>query len=273
MKSVTINYNQRRTIMSKFSYQHKEIYYEEYGSGPLVIFAHGNTASGRMFEPFIQDFAKHFHCVIIDFMGHYRSEPVSQFPTDFWYDQGMQLLKLCSLFPNEKASLIGSSGGAIAVLNAALEQPELFQCVIADSFEGEACIPALLQDFPAQREASLHDPDSILFYQAMLGNDYERIVRMDTDILLKHQKEIKQYYHKALKDITVPTLLLGSEQDDMIPHIKQIYEGIVESNTLYSTHVFPTGNHPAIFSNGEACIPIIIDFILKHVNETSSVFD
>lgn len=250
--------------MSKFIYQNKEIFYEEYGSGPLVIFAHGNTASGNMFEPFMQDFAKLFHCVVIDFMGHNRSEPVSEFPIDFWYDQGMQLLQLCTLFPNEKASLVGSSGGAIAALNAALEQPDRIQCVIADSFEGEVCIPSLLKDFRAQRNASLQDQEAIRFYQYMLGDDYERIVNLDTDTMLRHQKEIKQYYHHPLKEIKVPTLLLGSEQDDMIPNIKQIYKELIESNPLYSMQVFPTGKHPAIFSNGEACIPIIIDFIMKH---------
>lgn len=37
--------------MSYFHYKNKAVFYEEFGEGPLLIMAHGNSASGRMFEP------------------------------------------------------------------------------------------------------------------------------------------------------------------------------------------------------------------------------
>lgn len=251
--------------MSEFIYQGKRIYYEETsGQGPLLIFAHGNTASGRMFAPFLEDFAK-FHCVLIDFMGHGKSERIDAFPADFWIDQGQQLLALKRLFPDDKAILIGSSGGAIAVLNAALLAPDEVSCVIADSFEGEQVIPALLQNFEQEREASLHDPESIQFYLHMQGADYETIVRQDTMMMLNHLHEQRPYYALPLSQIAVPVLLTGSEKDDMIPHIKDIYLNLCRMNEHYQMHTYKKGKHPACFSNASMWISQVHRFLRTHL--------
>lgn len=246
--------------MSYFNYKNKAVFYEEFGEGTLLIMAHGNTASGRMFEPLFSLY-EGYHIVCIDFLGHGRSTRIPTFSLDFWYDQGLQIIELLKRFPNEKAILLGSSGGAISALNAALIQPERMQCVIADSFEGEGVIPALLKDFQKEREASLHDQDAIMFYQWMQGEDYEQIVRADTCMMLAHYKQVKKHYHKPLNSCEVPVLLLGSRQDEMIPDIESAYASLCAQSNAYNMHLFPEGRHPCVLSNAEAFAKIVKEYL------------
>ena len=58
------------------------------------------------------------------------------FPTDLWQDEGRQVIALIRHLNCGKAGLVGTSGGAWAALNAALECPELICAVVADSFDG-----------------------------------------------------------------------------------------------------------------------------------------
>ena len=74
--------------MSYFNYQSKWIYYTETGSGKPVLFLHGNTASSRMFELLLPLYEDKFHVILIDFLGHGKSERVEEFPADLWAGRG-----------------------------------------------------------------------------------------------------------------------------------------------------------------------------------------
>ena len=55
--------------MAYLSYQGKRLFYTEYGTGPVVLFLHGNTASSRLFEPLMPLYAARFRCILPDFLG------------------------------------------------------------------------------------------------------------------------------------------------------------------------------------------------------------
>lgn len=250
--------------MSYFKYYGKQVYYEEVGKGPLLFFLHGNTASGNMYYHLIPYFSD-FHVVVPDFLGHGKSERLTEFPADFWYDQGRQVIALRKCFPEKTAILFGSSGGAQAALNAALEEPALFQCVIADSFEGEFAIPELLQGLEEQRALSLQDPSSIFFYQAMHGDEYEDIVHQDTEMMKHHFDEIGHYMHKDLSELQIPALLIGSKQDEMIVNLESYYQAMLKKSARLSMHLFDQGNHPACLSNLEESADVVRKYLKKMV--------
>lgn len=251
--------------MSYFTYQGKQVYYEEQGKGPLLIFLHGNTASRLMFYN-VTPYFKDYHVVLLDFLGHGKSDRVDEFAVDFWYDQGLQVIELLKQFPNEKPILIGSSGGALSALNVALEQPEKISCVIADSFEGKHPILEVVQGIEEERAQSLQNPESIYFYQMMHGDDYEEIVKQDTHMMVVHYEKVGKFYHKSLETLCTPVLLLGSKQDEMYAFLKPSFDELVKENKYMKAHIVETGKHPAIMSNTSECYEAISAF-LKEVNE------
>ena len=93
-----------------------------------------------------------YKVILIDFLGHGRSDRLEQFPTDFWYDQAMQVIELLTSCRYGRVNLIGTSGGALAALNVALERPDLVCSVIADSFEGEKSLEAWTTNIAHARE-------------------------------------------------------------------------------------------------------------------------
>ncbi len=124
--------------MSHFLYWGKRIFYQEYGQGAPMIFLHGNTASSKMFELLMPLYAESFRCILMDFLGNGRSDRVEEFPPDVWYDEALQAISLAEHLRCGRAFLVGTSGGAWAAVNGALERPDLFRAVIADSFDGRA---------------------------------------------------------------------------------------------------------------------------------------
>ena len=81
-------------------------------------------------------YAEKFRCILIDFLGNGQSDRVENFSPDMWYDEALQTIALAEHLQCGKVSLIGTSGGAWAAVNAALERPDLFHAVVADSFDG-----------------------------------------------------------------------------------------------------------------------------------------
>ncbi|WP_455530823.1 alpha/beta fold hydrolase [Ruminococcus sp.] len=123
--------------MSYFTFDNKKIYYEENGRGTPLLFLHGNTASSKMFTDFSKRYTDSYKVILIDFLGHGRSERLSEFTADLWFYEGQQAIAFLRHKHYDKVNIIGCSGGAIVALNVALEASECVDKVIADSFEGE----------------------------------------------------------------------------------------------------------------------------------------
>ena len=123
--------------MSYFNYENYKIYYKECGKGVPVILIHGDSASSKMFIPELKFYSKNFRVIAPDLIGQGKSERVSNLPLNYWYENGLMIIELCRYLGINNVNLIGTSGGAIVALNAALEEPHLFNKKIADSFLGE----------------------------------------------------------------------------------------------------------------------------------------
>lgn len=122
--------------MRYFKCNGKKNYYEEQGSGHAPVLLHDSTVSGRFFAPLIPILAAKYHVITSDFLGCGQSDRIEAGPDYLWYERSGQVAALCDGLGLSRVKLIGCSGGALAANNAAMERPELVECVVADNFEG-----------------------------------------------------------------------------------------------------------------------------------------
>ena len=48
-----------------------------------MLLLHGNSVSSKMFQGIIDLYKEDYKVILIDFLGHGRSDRLEQFPTDF----------------------------------------------------------------------------------------------------------------------------------------------------------------------------------------------
>lgn len=252
--------------MAYFTYNNKQVYYEDYGNGMPVVFLHGNTASSRMFTPILHYFENDFRIITIDFLGHGQSDRLSAFPVDLWYDEAMQVITLLEILRIPKAHLIGSSGGALVAINVALERSDLVGKVVADSFEGESSVDTLIENVVSERQASKDDPTAIEFYKIMHGEDWESVVDCDTIAVAAHAKKIKKYFHISIEALNNDLLMIGTQQDRCVStgvhYLANTYGEMLQKIGHGSFYIFATGEHPALISNSEQFCKIANSFLL-----------
>ena len=249
--------------MAYFNYRSKNIYYTETGKGKTVVFLHGNTASSKMFEPLLPLYEEYFKVILVDFLGHGRSERLTEFPADLWQEEARQTIALLEHLNCKKVSLVGSSGGAWAAVNAGLLRPDLVEKVVADSFDGRTLGEDFARKLIDERASAKQDEQAAWFYQWCQGEDWERIVDMDTKALIQCAEERLPLFFKPISELKVPLLLMGSVRDEMVrSDILAEFEAI-SGKTGAGICMFSDGGHPAILSNAEQAAEAIREFVSR----------
>lgn len=248
--------------MSYFKYQGKEIYYTISGQGKPLLFLHGNTASSKMFEFICPLYQKDYQIILIDFMGNGKSARVDDFPSEIWIDQGHQIVELAKHLNCGKVNLIGTSGGAYAAINAALEAPELFDKVIGDSFDGRNLPDNFSEALQEERKFAMADEMTRGFYQWCQGEDWRQVVARDTRALVNLQENHLRLFIDAIENIKVPLLMVASKEDMMLNNdLEREFAKIASNNSLIQYKIFKTGNHPLVASRAKDIFKLVKDFI------------
>ncbi len=221
-----------------------------------------------MYEQIAEEYGKNFNVILIDFLGHGKSDRLGSFPADLWFYEAQQVIALLKEKLYQNVNIIGSGGGAMVAINVALETPELVNKLIADSFEGETANDLFTQKLLKDREIAKNNAEARAFYEYMHGKDWEKIVDNDTSAIIKHQKEIKNFFHKSLDEITVDILLTGSKEDRFMYSIsndyyEKTYDEIISKVKHGKIHLFSKGDHPAIISNFKEFYPLSIEFLMS----------
>lgn len=205
-----------------------------------------------MFNDIIDFYKDEYKVILIDFVGHGKSQMVDKFSADLWFDEAMQVICFLEKMNYKKVNIIGSSGGALVALNVALERPDLVNKVIADSFEGEVPLESFVQNVKIEREASKQDDGAKAFYIYNQGENWEKVVDNDTEAILEHYKTIRKFFHKPLETIQSEVLLTGSRKDEFVTYdfYENLFLGLIEKIKNGKMHLFDEGGHPAILSNG-----------------------
>lgn len=174
-------------------------------------------------------------------------------PADLWYDWAKQIRAICTRMGLRRVLLIGSSGGALAAVNAALEYPELVSAVIADSFAGVEAEPGVTEQIRNGRLLAKGNEGFRAYQRSIHGGDWEAVFDADTDAVGRHAAEIGSYFHRPLEALQVRTLLTGSLADEMFPsgHFEKLFADVCSRTKLAQAHLFAHGGHPAMLSNRE----------------------
>lgn len=162
----------------------------------------------------------------------------------------------------EKVNVIGSSGGAIAAINMALEKPEMVNAVVADSFEGLSANPDITEQIRIGREYAKQNEEFRRTLKLMHGDDWESVVDADTEAIIAHAKNIGSFSHKPIDELKVRLLLTGSSKDEMFPtgHYNKLFESISNRTCMAKSHIFEQGGHPAMMSNMKEFISLCEEF-------------
>ncbi|MBD3109122.1 alpha/beta hydrolase [Bacillus sp. AGMB 02131] len=253
--------------MSYFNYDGAKVFYEEFGSDnvELLLLLHGNTVSSKFFTPVIPKLSERYHVITIDFIGCGKSERIEKWPADLWFDWANQVAALIKQLGYTGVNVIGCSGGAIAAINLALENPELINAVVADSFEGLNANPEITEQIRMGRNLAKENEGFCSMSRMMHGEDWENVLDADTDAVVNHALNVRSFCHKSLNDLKVRLLLTGSSEDEMFPenHFSRLFEEMCKTTELAESHLFEHGGHPAMISNMDEFISICDEFFAR----------
>jgi pimeloyl-ACP methyl ester carboxylesterase len=107
-----------------------ELYWEEAGSGPPLLFIHEFAGDHRSFEPQVAHFADRYRCIVYDARGY----PPSDVPgDDAAYSQERAVADAVAVLDAagaEQAHVVGISMGGFCALHLALRHPDRTSAVV-----------------------------------------------------------------------------------------------------------------------------------------------
>lgn len=248
--------------MSYFEFDGKNVFYQEIGDGRPLLLLHGNTASSKMFEPVIEMYTGIRKVVLIDFLGHGRSQRLERFPADLWFYESQQVVKLIEHLRYDRVDLIGSSGGALVAINVALERPDLVGKVVADSFEGEVPLEEFVANAEEERRLSKEDADTMAFYEFNHGEGWESVVDNDTRAVIEHANSLGRFFHRPF-ETECEILMTGSETDEFVypGFYEKTYSKLLKGAKNGRVRLFNEGGHPAMLSNAKPFFEVVRQFL------------
>jgi pimeloyl-ACP methyl ester carboxylesterase len=263
--------------MAFFDFEGKKAYYEVHGEAEqTLVILNGIMMSCASWKPFIDYLVKHVKVVLIDFFDQGQSEYL-----DFEYDQSLQVNLVCGLLEAlnlTKVTLLGISYGGEIAMKVAVKSPELLdQLVLANTtaytnkqlktvgdnwvnaamtFDGrqffKATIPPIYSTQFYERHYEWLTAREELFVKAFDQRWYRGFVR------LVHSAE-NHDAREAIRDIALPTLIIGSDEDMVTPTACQIE--LAESIKGAQYAVIKDCGHASMYEKPHAFFSIVLGFI------------
>ena len=236
--------------MPYFEWNQHRLFYRQKGEGQLLLVLPGNTASSAAHQGELDYFSDRFHVVSLDFLGTGQSDRVEVWADQWWLDGARQAVSLIEYLGYETAIIMGSSGGGVAALLAAIHFPTLIHAVVADSFV-EIVPPDLFRKRVID-ERSQRSPDQIGFWEFAHGTDWEQVVDADTAMLTRFADQGADWLKGELGKIQCPVLLTASLKDTMLYQPAQQFCRMVETISDCRIFLHHEGGHPLMWSAPDA---------------------
>jgi len=214
------------------------LYYEEAGSGDVLIFVHEFAGDHRSFEPQIRYFSRRYQCITFAARGY----PPSDVPNDVEsYDQKIaaaDIIAVLDAVGAERAHIVGLSMGAFAALHAGLDDPDRARSLVlagigygaeldrqeefrklsleaASSFEelGSATFAGIYGLGAARVQFQNKDPRG---WQEFVERFAEHDATGSANTMRGVQAKRPSLYslEDRLKTLGLPTLILAGDEDD-----------------------------------------------------------
>lgn len=211
--------------------QHRgfKMYYEVYGKGEPLLIIHGNGGSINNFENQIPYFSKNYQVILADSRAHGKS--IDQGDSLNYEMMTDDLNALLDTLHIDSCNVIGWSDGGIEGLLLAIRHPKKVKKL---AVTGANLIPdPILSTDPWVVETVIAAIDSL----KKLPVSFENKRQLKLQRLLINEPHIT---HAALQTIACPTLVIGGDQDVIMPrHTLEIAENIKKSNLW----ILPNSGH------------------------------
>jgi len=246
-----------------------DIYYEEYGHGEPLILLHGGTDTSSFWHPHLPYFSPHFRVITPDSRGHGRTvNPASELSYHTMADDLAAFIQVLEL---DKPHIFGYSDGGQIALDFGMRYPDLAITLVI----GAAWYRFSKEYQNALRKAGFVGPDEINYdvYEKKAPLDWmERMRRShphpDPNYLQTLLKNLAalwwtplEYREDDFQRITVPTLILIGEKDEMIP-VEEALE-MAEMIPHGELAVIPAAAHNDVLIEKGMFLNLVLNFLTK----------
>ena len=214
------------------------LYYETYGSGPVLLLMHGNGGSIAGMACQIAFFSSSHKIVAVDSRGRGKSEDGN---APFTFEQ--QADDFSALLEQEhldKADVLGQSDGGIIALVMGIRHPDKVRKIVASAPNLRPDDTALFASVIATMKASIAEAAAKLAAGDQSRDWVRRKRQLEQDLYEPHIS--LQQVHS----IEAPTLLIGADDDVILPeHYLEIYKSLPHAQLFIipgTTHRGLTGS-------------------------------
>ncbi|VEU82713.1 alpha/beta fold hydrolase [Acholeplasma hippikon] len=263
--------------MPRFNFKGKNIHYEIDGVGEPVVILNGIMMSTKSWEFLVPDLVQKYQLIRLDFCDQGQSDAMDKpYEQDIQVELLHELLKLLNL---KEINLVGISyGGEVALVFSGTYPKMVKRLIIFNSVSYttsllsntgklwndaakarnseeyyDLTIPVIYsKQFMKENEAWIENRKKHLIENVFSNNDFlDRMIRL-TD-------SADNYDCRPLLDnITMPTLIVGSEKDQLTPISHQQHLASQLKNA--SLVVLPNSGHASMYEEPMVFISLILGF-------------
>lgn len=237
-----------------------KLFYEDHGSGPAVIFAHGAAGTHASWWQQVPVLSKSYRCVTYDQRGHGFSvdSPEGPYSSAFVED----LRELMDALEIEKASLVAQSMGGRSCLGFAAKYPERVETLVMGDTTGGYTDPelqALRAEFSGVRAAfapefAIQHPELAFLYREVSNSSLPSA---------RNSVNVPMPDIQAIIDAEIPVLFIVGEKDTLAP--PQVIEAMHRKMPGSKFVLVPGSGHSVYFEKAEIFNQLLLDFFAEHV--------
>lgn len=260
--------------MPKLAIADGEIYYEETGSGPPLIFVSGLNGVGRYWQPQLAAFGSRFRVITYDQRGTGGSDRLQR---EFSLDRmAVELAALMDALKIERAHIVGMSTGGAIGQTLAIEQPQrVARLVLCSTWTH--CDPWFRRLFEARREMYrqcgpelhamfhplwLYSPDYVNTHDAGITEERKKAVdnAPPVEVSIGRINALLAFDRRSgLPRIKSPTLVIASDNDYITPsYYAEALAHAIPGARLVIPH---GGGHSISKTRPEEFNRIVLDFL------------
>ncbi|MCE5246571.1 MAG: alpha/beta fold hydrolase [Candidatus Polarisedimenticolia bacterium] len=234
-----------RAGMGFFDWRGRRIHYVEQGQGPLLVVLPGSTTTAVHYDGEIAHFARRFRVVVPDLPGTGLSSRIERWPDDWWDLCAASAAALIEGLGEERALVVGTSGGGVAALILAATRPGLVRAAVVDSAV-RRYDPEFLRRAAVAR--AIRPPQLVEFWRRGHGDDWEQVVAADTDFIDRVGRAGGDPFRGRLDDVHCPVLFTASLGDELLPDIGRQTMDLVRAVRGSEAFLVDSGRHPMIWT-------------------------